>query len=1064
MKKSRMKRLSNFPTALYPVILLAALAKPSALGADRTWVGGYGTSGTWNQASQWSEGAYANASDVIFNNVAGTSTTSTFLSLSRTVNSITFNGGTPSPAFTIRLATTGSGGTAANLTFIPNNTGITIAAANTAAHNIGLSDGNIVLQDDLLVTHNGTGTLTLSRPVTGAGFNLTKAGTGLLVLSAANTINGDTIVNAGKLRATVGGSSVNSELVLNSSAATFSTNVTNNTLSWTCSALTAAAAGTLEFNFGAVTPSTSQAPLVVTSAANFTAATPLVSVLVNAGLVPGTYPLMTWGTTSGTAPTTANLTVSQIAPGTAAALAVSGNTLNLVITSTAVSIVKADNTNNLSLGTSWVGGVAPTSAQIALWNNTVTSANTTVLGANVAWAGIAIENPAGPVTVGAGNTLTLGGAALEIDMTAATSNLTLDCPVALAEANIWNIASTRTLAIGGQISGAFGITKLGTGTAVLSSTANNYTGTTTVTAGTLKLGTSNVIPNGAGVGSVVLNGTLDVNGALDRINGLTGSGFVDNTAVGTSGTLEIGNNNVSSTFNGILRNTGSGATLNLAKVGTGTSILTGANTLSGTVSVSSGTLAFTNIAPFANASALSLSGGATLRPDVDDGEVDAPISLGTVGTTSVITAPSVEGAGGTNPVNFFVDGAITGAGNLNLTGIQATNAYGNIILRAASTYTGSTRLTTISAFGGGSPDNANIFVVLGVTNALPTTTVVTLDGGDGTGTGRFCYLDLNGRNQTLAGLTNVTGLTDRTQRVYNTSANPATLTINNTADFTYTGQIGNAGANMGLTKTGAGVFTLSGAKSYTGATIINGGTLRLGSSNVLANATAVSIGAGTLAISGGFTDTAGTLNATAAATINLGNATSALVFADSSALPAWAGTLNITGAFVPGFSLRFGTTASGLTSAQLSKISATGYTNFQLNASGFLTATASSGFTSWITGTFANGTIPGAQQGPNDDFDNDGVSNLMEYAIDGQDPTVPNAAVGTFAANTLSFTKRAGTSGLTYAIQESTDLGVSDPWSEVSGGSYINNATTISYTLTPGSPARDFVRLQVVTN
>jgi hypothetical protein len=80
------------------------------------------------------------------------------------------------------------------------------------------------------------------------------------------------------------------------------------------------------------------------------------------------------------------------------------------------------------------------------------------------------------------------------------------------------------------------------------------------------------------------------------------------------------------------------------------------------------------------------------------------------------------------------------------------------------------------------------------------------------------------------------------------------------------------------------------------------------------------------------------------------------------------------------------------------------------------------------------------------------------------DPTLSNANIGSYSANTLSFTKRAGTSGLTYAIQDSTDLGVSDPWSEVIGGSYVNNATTISATLTPGTPAKNFLRLQVISN
>jgi hypothetical protein len=86
--------------------------------------------------------------------------------------------------------------------------------------------------------------------------------------------------------------------------------------------------------------------------------------------------------------------------------------------------------------------------------------------------------------------------------------------------------------------------------------------------------------------------------------------------------------------------------------------------------------------------------------------------------------------------------------------------------------------------------------------------------------------------------------------------------------------------------------------------------------------------------------------------------------------------------------------------------------------------------------------------------------------VAGQDPTVPNTSIGTFSANTLSFTKRPGTSGLTYAIQDSTDLGIADTWAAVTGVPpvYVNDGTTISYTLTPGTPVRNFLRLQVLSN
>ncbi|MGJ8726405.1 MAG: fibronectin type III domain-containing protein [Roseibacillus sp.] len=117
------------------------------------------------------------------------------------------------------------------------------------------------------------------------------------------------------------------------------------------------------------------------------------------------------------------------------------------------------------------------------------------------------------------------------------------------------------------------------------------------------------------------------------------------------------------------------------------------------------------------------------------------------------------------------------------------------------------------------------------------------------------------------------------------------------------------------------------------------------------------------------------------------------------------------------------------------------------------------GFSSWITGTFANGTV--TNQGPDDDDDNDGISNLMEFAIAGEDPTVSNPSIGICTSNSLSFTKRAATSGLTYAIQESTDLGDADDWTEVSSGSYVNDAGTISFGFTPGTPAKNFLRLEV---
>jgi autotransporter-associated beta strand protein len=262
----------------------------------------------------------------------------------------------------------------------------------------------------------------------------------------------------------------------------------------------------------------------------------------------------------------------------------------------------------------------------------------------------------------------------------------------------------------------------------------------------------------------------------------------------------------------------------------------------------------------------------------------------------------------------------------------------------------------------------------------------------------------------------------------------------------------------GLTKTTAGTLVLSGNNTYTGPTVVSSGTLALGANNTLP-ATALTLGNATLNTAT-FTDTVGTLALNGSATINLGTGAS-LAFADSSAMNWSGGTLTLTGTFVSGSSLRFGTSNSSLTPTQLGRISAPGASGLTLNSNGFLTATPP-GFSSWITGTFGGGQLPTNQRGPADDPDKDGIPNLLEYALAGEDPTVANPMVSSFANNILSFSKRANTNGLTYLIEVSTDLGITDSWAQGTGLGYVNNATTISYTFTPGTPPRLFARLKVI--
>ncbi len=96
----------------------------------------------------------------------------------------------------------------------------------------------------------------------------------------------------------------------------------------------------------------------------------------------------------------------------------------------AADIIKADNSDDLNLGSSWVGGVVPGVADVAVWNSSVTVANSTGLGTDLTIDGIAVADPGGAVTLGGSYTLTLdGGADLDFDLSAATRDLIFECPL-----------------------------------------------------------------------------------------------------------------------------------------------------------------------------------------------------------------------------------------------------------------------------------------------------------------------------------------------------------------------------------------------------------------------------------------------------------------------------------------------------------------------------------------------------------------------------------------------------------------------------------------------------------
>ncbi|MEX1114009.1 MAG: autotransporter-associated beta strand repeat-containing protein [Akkermansiaceae bacterium] len=318
----------------------------------------------------------------------------------------------------------------------------------------------------------------------------------------------------------------------------------------------------------------------------------------------------------------------------------------------------------------------------------------------------------------------VNGAAVIFDDSATT--YTVDVSVAdVTPASVIfnnNGATPYTLQGSKAIAGSASLTKLGSQTLQISN-PNTYTGATTISAGTLKLGASEVLPDGIGTGNVTIDGSLDLNGFSETINGLSGavSGGVDNTAVGPV-TLTVGNGDGSGSIFGIIQNTG--GSLGIVKTGSGQLFLRGNSSFTGGVLVKNGSLNGGTSANAIGTGGVTLGGsGSTGAAFIGGQDFSANVNVTVNPHDSGTCVIGANGAGSNMQIGSItlnnadvtvetftaattaattVKGGVTGTGNLLLNNLT-TNTSSNRVIFLAATVVNHTG--TITAQGTGTTTN-----------------------------------------------------------------------------------------------------------------------------------------------------------------------------------------------------------------------------------------------------------------------------------------------------------------------------------------------------------------------
>ena len=330
--------------------------------------------------------------------------------------------------------------------------------------------------------------------------------------------------------------------------------------------------------------------------------------------------------------------------------------------------------------------------------------------------------------------------------------------------------------------GTLSLTKAGLGTETLSG-ANTFTGTTTVSAGSLKLGTSTTLAtstfNTSGPGSLDFGTFTTV-----TLGGLSGSGnlvLTNDSAQPVA--IAVGANGTNTTFSGSLSG-------NLTKTGRGTLTLNGTNDVSGTTTISQGTIDATAAAltgsvilgdtnTGSNAVGLLFGGGGSPTASITvANQGTGTVTLGnysgpyTTLTGTVSLNRAVTLSDGTGDRTTF-NGLVSGNGTLTVTAGRITFGYAN------------------DNYGGNIVINSGTRFQTDAANVLSTSTSVTDNG---------TFQLNNGGEQDIDALIG-------SGSVSIIAGGNALLTVgNNNSGGTFSGVISNGGATLSLTKMGTGTL------------------------------------------------------------------------------------------------------------------------------------------------------------------------------------------------------------------------------------------------------------------